>query len=199
MTKWFPPEFRTASVVPRWSIVWTLTRDTLANHSFFVDLYARQIGKMIEWNGDYGDLSFMAKAHDLDETITGDIVAPAKHAIVDNDRARTYVREQMTKRLGTIVEQENEICARLTPIQISEIKRIVKAADRLDALLFLVIEQRMGNGVIGPLIPQVQIGLIESWSALPYPPGRSGLIAHLWETVVEPAIKEHAMNGGFGV
>ena len=42
MNRCFPPELRTASVIARWSIVWTLTRDTVSNHSYFVALYARE-------------------------------------------------------------------------------------------------------------------------------------------------------------
>lgn len=193
--KFFPPEFRTASVVPRWSIVWTLTRDVLSNHSFFVTLYANQIARMIEWGTDAHRYVLMCRAvgHDLDETISGDLVAPAKKAMLDTERAQAYLLGQMQERMPTIIDQMEEHQA---DDQIwKEAGKIVKAADRLDALLFLTVEKRMGNGVIAPLIPQVYDGLRASWHDLPADPKK---LAALWVDVKD-AVTEHATSGGFGV
>lgn len=188
----FPPELRTLGVIRRWSIVWTLTEDTVSNHSFFVSLYANQIAKMIGWQGDYGQLLFTAIAHDAEESTSGDLVAPAKKEMLDTQRAQSYLRAQMLKRMPTIVEQQDAAAA--SPDFIA-IKRIVKCADRLDALLFLTVEKRMGNGVIAPLIPQVYDGLRASWQELP---ADSKKLAALW-IEVKDAVTEHATSGGFGV
>lgn len=196
-TKWFPPEFRTAGVVPRWSVCWTLTRDVLSNHSFFTAVYSNQIAKMIGWKGDYGALLIKALFHDLDETTTGDLVAPIKSEIIDQPRAQAYIRKQMLLRMATVVDQNDQIDNQYYgQRQLGDMYRIIKAADRLDALLFLIIERRMGNGVIGPLIPQVQDGLKQSWFLLPAD-GR--VLSELWEEHVLPALDEHAVSGGFGV
>lgn len=197
MTKWFPPEFRTASVVPRWSIVWTLTRDTLSNHSFFVALYANQIARMIEWNGPVAMVLWRGLTHDLDETITGDIVAPVKKEIVDTDRAQGYILGQMQERMATVIDQNTEWMDydMHDDKRWKEAGRIVKAADRLDALLFLTVEKRMGNGVVAPRIPEVYEGLRASWQELP---ADSKKLAALW-IEVKDAVTEHATSGGFGV
>lgn len=197
--KYFSPEFRTASVVPRWSIVWTLTRDTVANHSFFVTVYAEQIGHLIGWSGNGGSmrgmLMFMALTHDLDETITGDIVAPAKHAILDSSKADQYIDKNMRERLPYVVEQDEKWHAR-NPTAWHEAKLIVKAADRLDALLFLVVEKRLGNSVIAPRIPECMASLLDSWGRLP---GDPATLAMLWDTHVRPAIDAHERTGGYGI
>lgn len=194
MTAFFPPEFRTASVVPRWSVVWTLTRDTLSNHSFFVTLYANQIAEMISWGlpAHRYTLMWRALTHDVDECITGDIVAPAKHAIVDDFKAQSYIQGQMQERMPTIIDQMEQHQA---DGQIwKEAGLIVKAADRLDALLFLTIEQRMGNGVVAPRIPEVMKGLEQSWNKLPASPK---VRHHTWDAL-QAEIETHKTSGGFG-
>ena len=103
---YFSPELRTASVVPRWSIVWTQTRDVLSNHSFFVTLYAEQIARLIRWDGDRARLMVMAITHDLDELVTGDIVGPAKREIIDTDKAQAYIDKNMLQRLPYVVQQD---------------------------------------------------------------------------------------------
>lgn len=191
----FSPELRTASVVPRWSIVWTLTRDVLSNHSFFVAIYADQIADLIEWDGPRGDLLFMALAHDLDETITGDIVAPAKREILDTKRAEHYVAHNMEKRLPYIVERLRVFESRQKEWH-DQAKAIVKVADRLDALLFLTTEARLGNGVILPRIPECEKSLKEAWDKLPY---YTNGLSYLYKDVIEPAVEAHRTTGGYGI
>jgi 5'-deoxynucleotidase YfbR-like HD superfamily hydrolase len=191
---YFSPELRTASVVPRWSIVWTLTRDVLSNHSFFVTLYAEQIARLIHWNGDRGRLMFMALTHDLDETISGDIVGPAKHAMLDNDKAKAYLDRNMLERLPYVVQQDSAFQS-LAPTMYAEAKKIVKAADRLDALLYLVVEKRLGNSVIAPRIPECWQSLADAWYKLPT--DRKNL-DNGWDIVVA-SVKAHEITGGYGL
>lgn len=191
----FPPEFRTASVVPRWSILWTLTKDLLSNHSFFVTLYANQIAEMIEWGmpSHRYTLLWRALTHDLDECFTGDVVAPAKKAILDDCKSQAWILKQMQERMPTIIEQTTR---HQSDDQIwQEAGRIVKAADRLDALLFLTVERRMGNGVVAPRILEVMAGLHEAWELLP---ARPELRRVAWLSLVQE-IGNHETAGGFGV
>lgn len=197
-TKWFSPELRTASVVPRWSIVWTQTRDVLSNHSFFVALYVQQIAMLIRWEHRTtfdGPLMFLALVHDLDETITGDIVAPAKREILDSDRAEEYVKRQMGLRLPYIVEMVQK-CHGQNPDAFQQAKLIVKAADRLDALLYLTVEQRLGNSVIAPRIPECWASFEEAWFKLP---GHPETLRLTWNDVVKPAVEAHRITGGYGI
>lgn len=187
----FPPELRTASVVPRWSIVWTLTRDSVSNHSYFVAVYSREIAKVIGWKGDLGDLMYLALVHDLDETITGDLVSPIKDEIVDNKRAEAFIAAKMTERLPFVAWDTADLKTRP---DYAAMKLIIKVADRLDALIFLIGEARLGNGVIAPHLPRAWQKMKDAWFNLP---GEN--IPRLWNEVMLPAIKEHETNGGFGI
>lgn len=202
----FPPELRTASIVPRWSVVWTLTRDTVANHSYYVTMYACSVARAIDWSGSYALLMFLALTHDLDETITGDIVSPVKSEILDEERAADYIDLQMKARLPGIVSEIDHVtdCGELNTSSFNRAKlkecdeawRIITVADRLDALLFLIGEQRMGNGVIAPRIPSAEARLLSAWHELPAPKDK---LEMLWNTVMKPVIRNHMEQGGNGV
>lgn len=201
----FPPELRTMSVVPRWSIVWTLTRDTVANHSYFVTFYAREIARLIGWNGDMADLMYRALVHDCDETITGDICSPVKNEIIDDKRAEEYIALRMEERLPHVVkdldDMEGDINSMLAvqqqkAIESSEAWLIVKAADKMDALIFLLTEERLGNGVIAPHMPRSWAKFEAAWRALP---AHDGELDRLWNTCMVPAVMAHKTDGGFGI
>lgn len=190
--KLFPPELRTASIVPRWSVVWTLNKDTVANHSYFVTFYARQIGKLIGWKGSYEDLMYYALVHDLDETITGDIVSPVKAAIVDKKAASVFIDEHMSRTMPNVLNTVQDMSAEWH----GDIAKIVKAADRLDALLFLITEERLGNTIIGKRTGDAVEKFEEAWWDLP------GLIEQQKVTTYATMMAEiswHKDLGGFGV
>lgn len=199
--KYFSPELRTASIVPRWSVVWTLTRDVVSNHSFFVTLYADQIAELISWykmpfgTGHRGTLAFMAITHDLDEVATGDLVAPVKKEILDTAKATKYIDRVMEERLPWVTGHTRTI-RDYCPSTYTEAKLIIKAADRLDALLFLTVEARLGNGVIVPRIPECEKSFLEAWRALPC---HAAELDSLYSVVVQPAIEAHRTTGGYGL
>lgn len=193
----FPPELRTASIVPRWSIVWTLNKDYVSNHSFFVTMYAVSIARLIGWKGPFDLLMYEALIHDLDETITGDIVSPVKKEILDRLKAAAYVQGKMQSRLSYILETVAWFFIRGTQWSGElDVPLILKAADRLDALLFLIVEQRLGNTVIGPRIPDAMAQLKTAWFELP---GYVQGVRNSWEFSVLPSIEAHKAEGGFGV
>lgn len=193
----FPAELRTLSVVSRWNIVWTLTNDTVANHSFFVTLYAREIAQILSWPGPMADLMFYALMHDAEEFVTGDIVGPTKREIVDNKRAKAYIQAKMEQR---VPKQARELHDLEHSTYGDDIKLIVKAADRLDALLFLTMEKRLGNGVIAPLIPDMWKMMRESWDALPWRRENSTYdIDALFKKHVVHDVQRHEKHGGYGV
>lgn len=194
----FPPELRTASVVNRWSIVWTLKQDNIAQHSFYVLLYARAIAQLIEWEGSSALLMYMAATHDLGEIFTGDIVGPVKNKIIDPEREAEYTSNKMKERMPGVARQtgwymnsdEN------TTDRVADALVIIKAADRLDALLFLIGEKRMGNGVVDELIRTSENRLHEAWQELPCREQQRELT---WECCMVPVIRAHTNTGGWGV
>lgn len=196
----FPSELRTMSVVPRWSVLWTLNRDVLANHSYYVAMYARSVARTIDWNGNYAMLLFLALTHDLDETVTGDIVSVVKSEILDQHRCDDFVDLKMRERMPGLMSEIDYILGDPTnkahQREIDEAWRVITVADRLDALLFLIGEQRMGNGVIAPRIPSAEARLLSAWHELPAPKDK---LEMLWSTVMKPVIRNHMEQGGNGV
>lgn len=196
MTSPFPPELRTAAIIPRWSVVWTLNKDTVSNHSFFVALYAYQIALLIGWRGSMEELFFYALSHDLEELYTGDVVSPTKRAIVDLGKSVAYVRKKMHETMPSILELMDGHCQGRDA---EDITLIVKAADRLDAVLFLTVELRMGNKHVFSRCQDARQQLEDAWMKLKEMNYSGKPVAKLWHDVVLPAIKEHEDVGGSGV
>lgn len=198
MNNLFPPELRTASVVQRWSTVRTINPDSVANHSFYVVFYAIQVARLIEWPGPYADLSYMALMHDAcEETFTGDLVSPVKRAILDDSKYANYVSEQMRERLPLVEPQLDAICSSMWG---SSIDRIIKVADKVDAVIFLTLEQRMGNTVLAPLHRDAMENLILAWEDLGAElEMEKDRREALWNGEIYPALQAHWKFGGIGV
>ena len=185
---YFPPELRTASIVHRWSIVRTLERDNVANHTFYVTIYARGIARLIKWEGDYEKLMMKALTHDLDETITGDIVSPVKAQIIDETKAGVYV--------GALLDERLPGFASMIRTADPEMDAIIKAADRLDALLFLINEGKLGNSIVRHRTSDAEHKLYEAWLRLPCEDTME--LNNTWR-VVSAAVGNHNNYGSRGV
>lgn len=193
------PELRTAAIVPRWSIVWTLNKDYVSTHSFFVAMYSLDIATMLSANDHEDTLLYMALTHDLDETITGDIVSPVKKAIVDKDKSDAYVKKLMQERLWGVVNNLERLQSKCSPLVLERLKAIIKIADQLDSLLFLITEARMGNGVVSPLIEVIRKDLEKAWMNLHTVGFDSTKLKTLWEYDITRIINTHKSFGGYGV
>lgn len=196
MNNLFPPELRTASVVQRWSIVRTLNPDSVANHSFYVAFYALQIARLIAWPGPYADLSFMALMHDVEETLTSDIISPVKKRIIDEAAMANFVSEQMKERLPLVEAQLDAINDSMWG---ESIYKIIKVADKIDAVLFLVTEIRMGNTVLGPLHQDAMENLVMAWHDLGELLEMSEILREeRWNNDIYPALQAHWKHGSIG-
>lgn len=137
----FEREWRDLAYLPRWSIVRTLRQQSVAEHSYYVCVYARQIADIVRFDGDYAELLKYAMAHDLEELETGDLAAPAKkqgHVVVLSEVAETIVENLFgLEVLGDMFKTSRGV------------KAIVKAADCMDAVMFLCEELQMGNKTLG--------------------------------------------------
>ena len=196
MNNLFPPELRTASVVHRWSIVRTLKPDNVAEHSYYVACYAVAIARLIEWQGPLGDLTFFALMHDAEELVTGDLVSPVKNQIVDESLFERFVTDQMSERLPLIQHQMTPIAESPAGLQI---EKIVKVADKVDAVLFLITEIKLGNSSLGMLLKDAYENLKKAWLDLcveiqVHPAGAD----ELW-LEVRQAIESHHKFGGIGI
>ena len=193
MNSLFPPELRTASVVERWSIVRTLTTDTVANHSFYVTFYALQVARLVEWEGPYADLTFAALMHDVEETFTSDIISPVKSRVVDPGALSNFVSAQMKERLPLVEAQLEAIYESRWG---GDIEKLVKVADKVDAVIYLVLEQRMGNIVLAQLYQDACNNLHAAWKDLCV---HGGFVFRKYEDEIWPAIQAHWKNGSMGI
>lgn len=193
----FSPELRTASIVPRWSIVRTVQDDFVAGHSFYVAIYARDVAHLLGWTGPKFELVYVALTHDLDELITGDIVSPVKKHIIDEDRAASFVDSRMRQRVPGVMDELNRISEGLNEIWLDQIDAIIRVADRFDAAVFIATELRVGNKGLEGLFTRAKKVLESSWRAITWVDKDS--LSELWATVLLPAIDAHLTDGGEGL
>lgn len=138
----FERELRDLCHVPRWNILRRSRQQNVAEHMYFVTIYALEIATFIEWEGDHLLLARAALTHDIPEVWTGDPPGPAKHTIFDVDKTRTF---EDTKMREIFPEHFDYFRAE------GQAKAILRVADRLDATLFLADEWNMGNRSVGSL------------------------------------------------
>lgn len=190
---YFPPDLRAASVVTRWGIMRTHGKDTIADHSYRVAMCAQDIARLIKWAADdykaHYWLMRYALIHDLDELFTGDTVTFVKSEIIDQDRAAHFVALQMQERMPGIAAEFTQIAS--LPYA-DGIKKIVKAADWLDSLLFIIGEQQMGNAVIQKYEEYSLDNLKTAWFNLPCDSPR---LSELWMNEILTALRNHRRLG----
>jgi 5'-deoxynucleotidase YfbR-like HD superfamily hydrolase len=126
------PQTRVLAFVPRWTIIRTLRAQSVAEHSYFVALYAKRIGELLGLSlEEMAELVWAALVHDADEMITGDVPTPSKkrHLYIHRDRV-----------LDDMGYGEPDISAYS--------KDILKVADVYEACMFLTDELAMGNTTV---------------------------------------------------
>jgi 5'-deoxynucleotidase YfbR-like HD superfamily hydrolase len=192
----FPPELRTMAVVPRWPIVMTTLKDNVATHTFFVATYSYMVAEVIDWSGPRDYLLMNALMHDNDETISADVPGTIKSILFDKEASEEFLAAKTEERMGGLVRSYYKLEDRQSEKHIREADAIVLVADKLDALLFLIVNVKMGNQMVVPAIEGGKKSLEASWRALP---SDKDTLDRTWNTVVLPSIAEHYERGGRGV
>ncbi len=130
----FDSETRTLAWVPRWSIIRTITQQSVAEHSYYVADYSDRIAKYIGWSGNFTKLIRYAIQHDWAEFYTGDIPHHTKVAVVDKDKLKKYELKAVEGIFGF-----DGGCID------SDIKAIVSVADLSESIMYLASEISIGN------------------------------------------------------
>lgn len=136
----FDHEMRDLAHVHRWGILRRIRQQSVAEHSFFVAIYAIEIAEFIEWQGDHYTLIRAALSHDMPEVRTGDLPGPTKRAVLDAERLDSFESRTMQDLFPT---HQNFFRTN------GEAGNILAVADILDATLFLADEKNMGNRSVG--------------------------------------------------
>ena len=192
----FPSELRTLERVPRWPIVATNYKQNVASHSYYVTLYSYTIARMIKWDGPKSYLMLSALIHDLEEAATSDIVGPVKKQIIDEEKNQSFTEAYLTDKFRSIIDDVIDQEDKLKAKTFDEAQAIIKVADRMDALFFLIWEIRMGNTIVMSLRHHAQSLLEGAWRALP---ADEAVLSRLWQLYVLNSIKDHENEGGRGV
>lgn len=132
-----------AGSVDRWQIVRTARKQTLAEHSFMVAMYALILADAVGIPDSHRyDMVLYALHHDLSEILTGDISTVAKNFIREEIAYDDHTTNDPFSSMDKIVPVVDELKSRAT----GEAKGIVKLADLLDAVAFLHIESISDHG-----------------------------------------------------
>lgn len=137
----FEKEYRMLSIVPRWGIAPLNTRQSVAEHSYYVALYTSQICDMLRLsNEDKLKAINYALRHDARECWTTDIPGPIKNAIIDPDGDDINDHE--------FGEQVNDYRRHVRELDDHFTLILVKLADLVDETFFIHFEELMGNQML---------------------------------------------------
>ena len=138
--------------INRWGLMRNVRTENIAEHSLDVAFIAHALGiiknKRYGGNIDCEHLALLAMYHDCSEIITGDLPTPVKYYSNDIKSAYKQVesvaKEVMLSYLPSDIREEYE---KLFYKKENEeyLWRLVKAADRISALIKCIEEKRMGN------------------------------------------------------
>jgi len=136
----FDREHRTLAYVPRWAIIRVNRRQSVAEHSFYVAMYAFEIAKFIGFKGSYENLLSWALTHDMEEIVKGDPPS-SYHQITKTETSKEWVRTKMAERSSST----SAYAFTRDPGGL-RVVAIVKLADIVESLLYLGDEENSGNG-----------------------------------------------------
>lgn len=156
----FALAFRDMAYVPRWVILRRHRQQYLAEHSYFVAIYAQQVARLIGYHDLY-EVVWFALLHDIDETITGDIPGPIKRSAFDKNKAKSAMQDVMIDKFGADISTDASFTN-------DEVRAIVSVADSIEEVCYLMEEMSMGNkDWIKPVIDEAIDRLKMRWSKLP--------------------------------
>ena len=140
----FERELKDLQVVKRWGIVRRLSEQTVADHSFYVVMYANDICSFFaRYVSRDLHLHVLQQAlwHDMDETFSGDIPGPAKRAF-GKENVKTKLKQWMDMVFGMRGHRDG---SGVNSVDQNLVTAIIKAADYIDAYTEMLIEQSLGN------------------------------------------------------
>ena len=138
--------------ITRWSLMRNSIHENIQEHSHMTAVIAHALG--VIGNRVYGKnhnpehLATVAIFHDATEILTGDMPTPIKYQNPDIIKAYQQVEAYAADRLVQMLPEELQADYALllgAETHNSEVYRLVKAADKLSALIKCVEERKAGN------------------------------------------------------
>ena len=171
----FEREYRDLAHVPRWGIMPVIKRQSVAEHSYFVTLYAYHICEALNLEGPIVTATLKhCVEHDRSEVYTSDIPGPVKRA-VGKEAHDAYVKAEDPKRFTTPDGSGNKVAV-----------AIRKLADLMDEYAYLTSEFDIGNSNVGPAITDIETRVMYAAASL------AALTSNdVWGRVVVPFYDGH--------
>lgn len=139
-------------LIDRWALMRNTSKENIAEHSHNVAVISHALciigNKKFGKSYDAERCAVLALYHDTTEVITGDMPTPVKYYNDDIKSVYRDVEAVAGKRLLNMLPEEFK--EDFTPFfekteEDKELWKIVKAADKMDALIKCIEETRMGN------------------------------------------------------
>ena len=152
--------------INRWGLMRNTAQENLKEHSQSVAMLAHALGVInnLYFGGDANPdrLASLALYHDAEETITGDMPTPVKYFSQSLRDAFAEVETEAKETLLSMLPEEMAGVYRgLLYCTDPQEKRLVKAADVLDAYIKCVEELKAGNSEFAAAEKQTRQALVE--------------------------------------
>ena len=136
--------------IDRWALMRNSYTENIQEHSHQVAILAHALAVLRnEYFGgqvDAGAVAVAALYHDASEILTGDMPTPIKYYNPDIRDAYKQVEAIACRKLtGMLPQRLQDIYAGLLTPADPEVEELVKAADKISALIKCIEEDRMGN------------------------------------------------------
>lgn len=151
MSSHFFALFSRMKYIDRWSLMRNTDAESLSQHSLDVSAIAHALAvignKRLGKSYDAGKIALTGMYHDMPEIITGDMPTPVKYYNTEIREAFGSIEKAAQRSLlGTLPEDLRDAYRDyLIPDETDESYRLVKAADKISALLKCMLEERSGN------------------------------------------------------
>ena len=151
MSSHFFALFSRMKYIDRWSLMRNTDAESLSQHSFDVSAIAHALAvignKRLGKSYDTGKIALTGMYHDMPEIITGDMPTPVKYHNPEIREAFGNIEKAAQRSLLDTLPEDlrEEYRDFLIPDENDEGYRLVKAADKISALLKCMLEERSGN------------------------------------------------------
>ncbi len=151
MSSHFFALFSRMKYIDRWSLMRNTDTESLSQHSLDVAAIAHALAvignKKLKKSYDTGKIALIGMYHDMPEIITGDMPTPVKYHNTEIREAFGSIEKAAQKSLlGTLPDYlRDEYEDYIIPDEKTDEYRLVKAADKISALLKCMLELRAGN------------------------------------------------------
>ena len=136
--------------INRWSLMRNTSYEKLAVHSHEVAVIAHALAvignKRLNKNYDANKVAVIALYHDCSEIITGDMPTPIKYISKSFNSQYKMLEERATEKLlNSLPDDMREEYQPIMSSDDKELNFLVKAADKISALIKCVEEKKIGN------------------------------------------------------